>query len=141
VCNQHAVKPAFDASFDRLVCKMVEYAHAGLDGRPNFHINIVNQVSPHCDCHGANDVGVVPDIGMFASFDPVALDKACIDAVNAATPAADSFLDQCKQTHKDEAGHLDHFTNIHPATDWRSQIAHAEKIGLGTGDYSLVLVK
>jgi uncharacterized Fe-S center protein len=141
VCNQHAVKPAFDASFDRLVCKMVEYAHAVLDGRPNFHINIVNQVSPHCDCHGANDVGVVPDIGMFASFDPVALDKACIDAVNAATPADDSFLNECRQTHKDAEGYSDHFTNIHPATDWRTQITHAEKIGLGTGDYSLVLVK
>jgi len=141
VCNQHAVVPAFDASFERLTFKMVEYTQAVLDGRPNFHINIVNQVSPHCDCHGANDVGVVPDIGMFASFDPVALDKACIDAVNAATPADDSFLNECKQTHKDTAGHPDHFTNIHPATDWRTQIAHAEKIGLGSGDYSLVYVK
>ena len=141
VCNQHAIAPAFDASLDRLVCKMVEYAQAVLDGRPNFHINIVNQVSPHCDCHGANDVGVVPDIGMFAAFDPVALDKACIDAVNAATPVTDSFLAGCKQTHKGASGHPDHFTNIHPDTDWRNQIAHAEKIGLGSGNYSLVYVK
>ncbi len=141
VCNQHAITPPYDASNDRINCKMVEYTQAVLDGRPHFHISIVNQVSPHCDCHGANDVGIVPDIGMFASFDPVALDKACIDAVNAATPAADSLLSDCMQTYTDAAGHPDHLRNIHPTTDWRGQISHAEKIGLGTGDYDLMLVK
>ena len=141
VCNQHAITPTYDASFDSINCRMVEYTQAVLDGRPNFHVSIVNQVSPHCDCHGANDVGIVPDIGMFASFDPVALDKACIDAVNAASPMADSLLAECKQTHKDAAGHFDHLKNIHPGTDWRRQISHAEKIGLGTGDYTLTLVK
>ena len=141
VCNQHAITPAYDASNDRINCKMVEYTQAVLDGKPNFHISIVNQVSPHCDCHGANDVGIVPDIGMFTSFDPVALDKACIDAVNAASPTIDSLLTESEQAHKDTAGHFDHLKNIHPGTDWRSQITHAEKIGLGTGDYTLTLVK
>ena len=37
--------------------------------------------------------------------------------------------------------HDDHFTCIHPVTDWRSQIAHAEKIGLGNGNYELITVK
>ncbi len=141
VCNQHAISPPYDASNDRINGKMVEYTQAVLDGRPHFHVSIVNQVSPHCDCHGSNDVGIVPDIGMFASLDPVALDKACIDAVNAATPTVDSILADRKQEFKDAAGHLDHLRNIHPTTDWRSQITHAEKIGLGTGDYAMVLVK
>jgi uncharacterized Fe-S center protein len=134
-CNQNAINPPYDGSNERLNYKIVEYTQAVLDGRPNFHINIVNQVSPHCDCHGANDVGIVPDIGMFAAFDPVAVDKACIDAVNAATPEVDSLLSECKQTHKDAAGHPDHLTNIHPTTDWGGQITHAEKIGLGAGYY------
>jgi len=141
ICNYHAIDPAFDATFEHMNFKIVEYTQAVLDGRPNFHINIVNQVSPHCDCHGSNDIAIVPDIGMFASFDPVALDKACIDAVNAAAPCVDTIMNEVKQTHKDDAGHLDHFRNIHPTTDWRSQISHAENIGLGTGKYSLVLVK
>lgn len=136
-CNQHSINPAFDASNDRLNCKMVEYAHAVLHGKPNFHINIVNQVSPYCDCHGANDVGVVPDIGMFASFDPVAVDKACIDAVNAATPTIGGMLAECDAKFQDDKGQPDYLRNIHPTTDWRSQISHAEKIGLGTGQYSL----
>lgn len=40
-------------------------------------------MSPYRDCHGENDVPMVPNVGMFASFDPVAIDVACADAVNA----------------------------------------------------------
>lgn len=102
---------------------------------PHFHVSIVNQVSPYCDCHAENDAAVVPDIGMFASFDPVALDHACIDAVNAAPAISTSVLGQCAHEHND------HFTDIHPKTNWRSQIEHARKIGIGNVDYELVTVK
>ncbi|MFR6590167.1 MAG: DUF362 domain-containing protein [Gallintestinimicrobium sp.] len=40
-------------------------------------IPLVQDISPNCDCHGENDALILPDIGMFASFDPVALDQAC----------------------------------------------------------------
>ena len=53
---------------------------AVVDGRPQFHISLVIDVSPYCDCHGENDMAILPDVGMFASFDPVALDQACADA-------------------------------------------------------------
>ena len=129
-CVYNAVGNSSGSSSTNLGCKMAEYALAVLKGRPNFHISIVNQVSPHCDCHGENDVAIVPDIGMFASFDPVALDKACIDKVNAAQALAGSILSERTQTG-------DHFTDIHPSTDWRSQITHAEKIGLGSSVYEL----
>ncbi len=49
---------------------------AVVDGRDNFHINLVMDVSPYCDCHPENDLPIIPDVGMFASFDPVALDQA-----------------------------------------------------------------
>ena len=115
---------------------MAEYCKAVLDGRLNFHINVVNQVSPYCDCHSENDAAVVGDIGIFAGFDPVALDKACIDAVNAAPGLADSILSDKKKKDGE-----DHFTAIHPTTDWRVQLSHAEKIGLGTTKYELITVK
>lgn len=108
-------------------------------GQPDMYridpVSIVNQVSPYCDCHAENDAAVVPDIGMFASFDPVALDHACIDAVNAAPAISTSVLGQCAHEHND------HFTDIHPSTNWRSQIEHAQKIGIGNMDYELVTVK
>lgn len=131
-CNYNAIVNNFDAGSYDLNCRMAEYAKAVVDGRPHFHISIVNQVSPFCDCHGENDVPLVPDLGMFASFDPVALDQACIDAVNAAPIIESSVLGQRERAHHD------HFTDVHPSTDWRSQIEHAEKIGLGTAHYELI---
>lgn len=133
-CNYHAIENPNSSSNTLLNYKMVEYAKAVLAGRPQFHISVVNQVSPYCDCHCENDAAVVPDIGMFASFDPVALDKACIDAVNAAPGIATSILSER------DCSHSDHFGNIHPATNWREQIAHAESVGLGSGDYTLVTI-
>jgi uncharacterized Fe-S center protein len=140
-CSKNAISNNASSSNDALGCKMTEYAKAVVDGRPNFHINIVNQVSPYCDCHGESDAPVVSDIGIFAGFDPVAVDKACIDAVNAAPGIEASVWGDRKHTHRDGTGNSDHMTDIHPATDWRVQIAHAEKIGLGTGNYELVTVK
>ncbi len=134
VCAFHSIVSKFDSNGKLVNEKMVEYTKAVLDGRPNFHINIVNQVSPYCDCHAENDAAIVPDIGMFASFDPVALDKACSDAVNAAPPIPNSALGQA--TH--DVG--DHFCNIFPTTDWRGQIRYAEEMGLGNSEYELIQI-
>jgi uncharacterized Fe-S center protein len=139
-CSKDAVFNNWDTGNNALCCKIAEYAKAVLDGRPNFHINIVTQVSPNCDCHDENDVPIIPDIGIFAGFDPVALDKACIDAVKAAPGLLTSILHERTLNHKDQAGNTDHLTDIHPTTDWRVQIAHAEKIGLGSGTYELITV-
>ncbi|MDR1352479.1 MAG: DUF362 domain-containing protein [Treponema sp.] len=140
-CSKNAIENSTDSSNEALACKMVEYAKAVVDGRPNFHINVVNQVSPYCDCHGENDAAVVPDIGIFAGFDPVALDKACIDAVNAAPGIVSSVWGEREHSRRYGKDGEDHMTDIHPSTDWRCQIAHGEKIGLGTGDYELITVK
>jgi uncharacterized Fe-S center protein len=139
-CSKNAIYNNWDSSTKSLCCKIAEYAKAVLDGRPNFHINVVNQVSPNCDCHDENDAAIIPDIGIFAGFDPVALDKACIDAVNAAPALLNSIISERKQNHKDSAGNADHFKDIHPTTDWHIQISHAEKIGLGSGEYELITI-
>jgi uncharacterized Fe-S center protein len=141
VCNFQAIANNSGTDPAILNSKMAEYAKAVVDGRPHFHISVVNQVSPYCDCHAENDAAIIPDIGIFASFDPVALDHACIDAVNAAPGISTSILSERERAHKDSHGHADHLTDVHPTTDWRSQIAHAEKIGLGSGSYELITVK
>ena len=98
-------------------------------------------VSPYCDCHAENDAPVVPDIGMLASFDPVALDQACADLVNAATPVADSVLGEHIAKDPAEAAKHDHFHNITPESEWKTCLAHAEKIGMGTRSYELIKIK
>lgn len=132
VCPTDAVIAASDESNDILNCKIAEYTKAVLQGRPHFHISIVVDVSPNCDCHGENDIPIVPNVGMFASFDPVALDQACADAVNRQPVMAGSQLDKMPKVHGD------HFKDSAPATDWRVGIDHGVKIGLGTDQYELI---
>lgn len=131
-CPKDAIIPAFDEANDVLNYKIAEYTKAILQGRPSFHISLVIDVSPLCDCYGANDIAIVPNVGMFASFDPVALDRACADAVNKQTPVPGSMLDKHKHNHGD------HFKKNFPETNWISALTHGEKIGLGTMQYELV---
>lgn len=87
-CNFDAIAFANDAATKELNCRMAEYTKAVIDGRPGFHISLVMDISPNCDCHPENDAPILPDIGMFCSFDPLALDQACVDACLASAAAA-----------------------------------------------------
>jgi uncharacterized Fe-S center protein len=137
MCNMNAIGPAWDASNDVLNRKIAEYSWAVLNNRPHFHISLVIDVSPNCDCHAENDVPIIPDVGMFASFDPVALDVACADMANRAPVISNSYL---AEQLKSQADQKDHFHNTHPETNWLSCIEHAEKIGIGTSAYELIEV-
>lgn len=94
VCNFDAIYNENASAVKELNMKMAEYSKAVVNGRDSFHINLVMDISPYCDCHPENDVPILPDIGMFASFDPVALDQACADACNAQSPMPGSLLDE-----------------------------------------------
>lgn len=131
-CPVDAIVHSWDETNDILNCKIAEYTLAVLRDRPHFHISLVIDISPLCDCYSSNDLPIAPDVGMFASFDPVALDKACADAVNRQPPMPGSCLEE--NPHR----HHDHFTDTHPNTNWKTAIAHGVKIGLGTEDYTLI---
>ena len=160
-CPTGAIMTKWDEAKPVMNCKIAEYAKAVLDGKPAFHVSLVLDVSPDCDCERHNDVPVIPNVGMFASFDPVALDQACVDAANRQPVIQGSKADpQVKEAsvsdHMDGAraipeqaysehaaggaGH-DVFKMVHPDTDWAAGLDHAEKLGIGTREYELVVVK
>lgn len=139
-CNFDAIGFDNRDANEVLNCRMAEYTKAVVDGRPNFHISLVVDVSPHCDCHGENDAPILPNLGMFASFDPLALDQACADACLNAQPLAGSKLSD-NMERVDFVDQHDHFKNSSPESEWRTCLAHAEKIGLGTRNYELIVVK
>ena len=119
---------------------MAEYAKAVVDGRPNFHISLIVDVSPNCDCHAENDAPILPNIGMFASFDPLALDQACVDACLKQEPLPNSQLsDNMHSEHF--CDHHDHFVNSTPESEYKTCLEHAEKIGLGSREYELIFMK
>ena len=138
-CNFDAIVFDSDDAVELLNYRMAEYAKAVVDGRPCFHISLVVDVSPNCDCHGENDAPILPNLGMFASFDPLALDQACADACLAADPMPGSQLsDHLADPHFHN--HHDHFKNSTPESEWKSCLEHAEKIGLGNRDYELIVM-
>lgn len=139
-CNFDAIVFNCSNAVEDLNKRMAEYAQAVVEGRPNFHVSIVIDISPNCDCHSENDAPILPDIGMFASFDPVALDRACADACLKQKPLPDSQLSD-NMAGEGFVDRHDHFINSTPESEWKSCLSHAEKIGLGNNEYILHEIK
>jgi len=136
-CHYDAARAIYDQSAQIMSKKLAEYAFAVLAGKQHFHISFIMNVSPDCDCSNFNDQALVPDIGIAASFDPVALDKACVDLINQAPAIFDSQMYD-KQPFKQGK---DKFVHVHPDVHWKDCLKHAEEIGLGNLDYKLIEVK
>ena len=139
-CNFDAIDFMQWAAVRDLNCRMAEYAKAVIYNRPNFHISLICDVSPVCDCHSGNDAPILPDIGMFASLDPLALDQACVDACLKQEPLPNSQLtdEMNKRGFRDRH---DHFDNTNPNAEYKTCLAHAKKIGLGNPEYELITVR
>ena len=131
-CHFDAIYADYDSSIEDMCKKMAEYAHAAILGKPNFHISIISDVMPYCDCRSASELPIVPNIGVLASFDPVALDKACADLVNAQMPIPGSKADVGTEG--------DNITRANPQVKWELTLEHAVKMGMGTEEYELIKI-
>ena len=135
VCSFEAARAMKESA--SVVCgeRIAEYAAAVVRGKPAFHVNFVMNVSPNCDCWAHNDAPVVADIGIFAGTDAVALDQACVDAVNSAPAIGGTAL-----TDKSYSGAGEKFGHVHPDTDWSATLDHCVRMNLGSRQYALVRV-
>jgi uncharacterized Fe-S center protein len=138
VCQYDSAQVVWQNSSETVCRRIAEYAYAVLKDKPAFHISFIMNVSPNCDCWGFNDYPIVPDIGIAASFDPVALDRACADMVKAAPALPGSRI--CEDHKKGNLQGEDKFKLTHPDTFWQAGLEHAEKIGLGNNSYELINV-
>ena len=137
LCKSEAAVPGSTESSAILNYKIDEYSKAVLCGKPSFHVSFIMNVSPECDCWAHNDAAIVPDLGMACSFDPVALDQACVDMVNAAPTLQTDNMLSSKEEH-DHDHSQEKFHHLHPDTDWEAGLRYAEEIGLGTREYELI---
>ncbi len=131
VCPKKAISQKGMSQSKILNEKIAEYTYGVLKDKTHFHINFIMNVSPNCDCWGNNDLAIVPDIGILASSDPVAIDKASADLVNGSDIIKGSILDD-KNDNKDK------FKCIHGNVDWESGLDYAEELKIGTKDYKLI---
>ncbi|MDG6224125.1 MAG: DUF362 domain-containing protein [Candidatus Thermoplasmatota archaeon] len=134
VCENDAIGLDWGSEIPPFNERMVEYAFAAVKDKKGKvgYINFLMQISPDCDCVPWSDSPIVPDIGILASMDPVALDRACFDLVNAQEGIKGSHL------KRNLARGEDKFKGLRPNTDGYHQIRYAAGIGLGSEDYELV---
>jgi len=121
VCKYGAIKLTWDEDYKRIQEKVAEYAlyvHRIFKGKSGY-LNFLTKITKDCDCMAKDDPRIVDDIGILASRDPVAIDKATADLVIKRSGGKDPF----------RAGY---------DIDWGDQLRHAVKIGLGSMDYDLI---
>jgi uncharacterized protein len=122
-CKYEAIELNWEAGGSAIQEKMVEYAEAVLKNKKDrcAFLNFATKITAECDCLAKDDPRISPDVGIFASHDPVAADKASFDAVL-------------------KAARRDIFRQAHPSRDGMKQLIHAQELGLGSMDYDLVEV-
>ena len=103
ICPNGAIQIAWNQSVPVFMESMVEYTAGVLQNKRKkaFFINFVTSVSPGCDCLPFNDAPIVRDIGILASTDPVAIDQAAVDLINAETalPTSGACQGSCHLSH------------------------------------------
>lgn len=123
VCRTMALDITWSETVENLQKKMVEYAYGAVKAlkKKPCYISFLMKVTKDCDCLAKDDPAIAPNIGILASSDPVAIDKAAADLLN-------------------ERGGQDIFRKAFPEIDWTVQMRHAERIGMGNMDYEIVAV-
>ena len=118
-----------------------------------FYVNYAIDICYQCDCTGGSDIPFVPDIGVLASLDPVALDKATVDLVHKSSINPHSILSEVKDipsqgpfewfsyTPRFDDGEINLNQDGKESKHWELQLKLAEEIGLGSRDYNLIEVK
>lgn len=136
-CPEKALEFNWESDITEFTERLTEYAygiwktHRGKIGFINFVLNI----TPECDCYNLSEIPIVKDIGILASTDPIALDKACYDLVNQQVGNKDSRM-ECNHNPGE-----DKFTGVHKETRGDVQFNYGEKLGMGTTNYDLIKIK
>jgi hypothetical protein len=137
LCPSHAIDFDWLVSIPPFLERMAEYALGavyGKSGKMGF-MNFLLSITPDCDCLPWSDAPFVPDIGILASQDPVALDKASYDLVNLQHGLVNSILGKNIEPGEDK------FKGIWEYIDGLHLVDYAAKIGLGYKDYKLIKLK
>jgi uncharacterized Fe-S center protein len=130
-CAYGAIATQWSSRPEDLQEKMVEHAAGALDGKDGktLYVSFLTRITPDCDCWHFSDAPVVPDIGVLASDDPVAIDQAAYDLVTKAEGLPGTLGEGMG------AG-VDTFREI-TGIDGTIAIRYAEEMGLGSRDYRL----
>lgn len=132
-CPRGGIAVNWETDLLKFMERMVEYTFGALKGKESrsLFLNFLTQISPACDCYPFSDAPIVADIGIMASQDPVAIDQASVDMLNAQPVLESSCLKDS------ELARTDKIKAVYPKVDWQHQLDYAVSLGLGSRDYEL----
>jgi uncharacterized Fe-S center protein len=134
-CSFGAIGIQWKTTPEAIQEKIVEHAMGAVAGKEGkvVYLSFVNAVSPDCDCWSFSDAPIVGDIGVLASIDIVAIDRAAYDLVTAARGLPGSRGEGLVPGD-------DKFTSV-TGVDGTAAIRYAEESGLGSTEYELITVE
>jgi uncharacterized Fe-S center protein len=140
-CRYNAIDTFWDSDVEKMNEKMAEYAFAVMKSKKDkiVFFNFLMNVTPECDCTPSSDRYLVPDIGILASFDPVAIDHASVELINSVSVINENIKD--KKEYNLDYAKTDKFKMAHSNLNWKTQLKYGQEIGLGNMDYELIEVK
>lgn len=123
ICLEGAVKFDWSVMGPELQERIVEHAQAVVHAKKGriCYVTAAQGITKDCDCLGKSQPSLVEDIGLLASFDPVAIDQAVLDL----------FKERAGRTLESMS---------YPNTDGSIQLEYAESLGLGERKYELIEV-
>jgi uncharacterized protein len=133
-CPTHALDFDWFVEVPPFMERMTEYAFGAIKGKEERvgFFNFLLNITPDCDCVPWSDCPIVPDIGILASRDPVAIDQASYDLVNGQMGLTNSLLQTNHEPGKDK------FLGVWESTLGNIQLDYGTKIGLGNKEYQLI---
>jgi uncharacterized Fe-S center protein len=132
-CPEKCLKITWTEKPEVMGEKMVETCHGivrRFQGRC-LYVNFLLDITPDCDCFPFCDNPIVPNVGILASTDMIAVDMASADLLNAQESIPDSKIGR-------RDGGVDKLAVLHPEIDWRAHLRYGQEIGLGNCEYTLV---
>ncbi|MCK9308578.1 MAG: DUF362 domain-containing protein [Methanoculleus sp.] len=135
-CETGAIEFDWTTEIGPFLERLCEYALGAVHGKSGRvgYINFLLNITPDCDCVPWSDASIVPDIGILASTDPVAIDHASLDLVNSEPGFTRTHLAENLAPGEDK------FKGVWDYTDGGYQISYAARIGLGEEAYRLIEV-
>lgn len=118
ICPWGAIKIIWSKEYNTIQEKMIEYAYAVVKKVRSVYLNFCIFITKDCDCMNKEEKGIIKDLGILCSYDPVSIDKASIDLIN-------------------EREKKDFLKEIYPHIDYQHQLRYAHQIGVGTLEYQL----
>jgi uncharacterized Fe-S center protein len=135
VCSLNAIRIVWNEESKNVQEKLVEYAYGVVRTKDKVaYVNFLTNITPLCDCYPSSDSSIVPDVGILASLDPVAIDQASVDLINEQIGLRNSALTSSFAPGEDK------LRALNPEIDWEVQLQYGEKLGLGFRHYDLVKI-